>query len=85
MLIATPSPKVLRRLVELKNLAGADLAGVVRPRLALTSAAMVVGAALGPRLFRTFGSVAVVGACGALIACVGIAGAISRDPLPTPL
>lgn len=63
------------------NLAGADLAGVVRLRMALTSAAMVAGAALGPWLFRVFGAAITVGGCGVLIACTGLVGAAARDPL----
>ena len=60
---------------------GADLAGVIRLRVTLTSAAMMIGATLGPPLFHALGTAATVGACGTLIAAVGLAGAFSGDPL----
>ena len=48
--------------------------------LALASVAIMAGAALGPWLFRACGATGTVLACGTVIAAVGTAGALARDP-----
>jgi DHA3 family macrolide efflux protein-like MFS transporter len=56
---------------------GADLRGILRLRLALTSLAMTVGAASGPYLFKHAGAALTVIGCGAIITAVGLAGVLT--------
>lgn len=53
---------------------GAALTAVLRLRLAVVAAAMMVGAAIGPLPFHAFGAAPTVAGCGALILLVGLWG-----------
>jgi len=55
---------------------GPDLASVIRLRLALMAAAMMIGAGLGPVLFGKFGAVSAIGLAGTLIGSIGVYGSI---------
>lgn len=59
--------------------AGADLAAVIRLRLAGMAAGLLASALLAPALFAGFGAVATICGAGAAVALVGLAGAL-RGP-----
>lgn len=60
---------------------GPDLASIIRLRLALIAASMMVGAALAPLLFREIGVIATVVVAGGAIAAIGLWGALRHPDL----
>lgn len=60
---------------------GPDLASVIRLRLALIAASMMIGAAGAPVLFREIGVIAAVVVVGSAIAAVGLWGALRHPDL----
>jgi hypothetical protein len=61
--------------------AGPDLTAVLRLRLAVVAAAMMLGAAIGPVPFHLLGAAPTVALCGGIIAAVGLWGVLSRERL----
>lgn len=60
---------------------GPDLASVIRLRLALIAASMMLGAAVAPLLFREIGVIATVVVAGSAIAAIGLWGALRHPDL----
>lgn len=63
------------------RLQGAALTALLRLRLALVAASMMLGAAIGPLPFHAFGAAATVAGCGAIIAAVGLWGVLRAERL----
>ncbi len=58
------------------RLQGAALTALLRLRLAVVAAPMMLGAAIGPWPFHAFGAAVTVAGCGAIIAAVGLWGVL---------
>jgi DHA3 family macrolide efflux protein-like MFS transporter len=63
------------------HIEGPDLAGVIRLRLALIAASMMIGTAVAPLLFETIGVVATVMVAGGIIAAIGLWGRFRHPDL----
>lgn len=63
------------------RLASSELTALLRLRLAIIAAAMMLGAAIGPLPFHALGAAATVGLCGAVIALVGLWGVLHAGRL----
>lgn len=62
---------------------GADLTAVLRLRIAVIAAAMMLGAAIGPLPFHALGAGTTVALCGVIIAAVGLWGVLRAGRLAT--